>query len=97
MIRSFANPLSNDTGIAKFINTNAERRASTRLALIMGDVSSLNVKIKYNVIGFSLDRLLKDKIIPDPPSIMKTDVDGIEHLILQGAKNTLKRFTVNLH
>ena len=41
------------------------------------------------MVGFSLDDLLKNGAISKAPSLIKIDVDGIEHLILSGAKNTL--------
>ena len=49
----------------------------------------LNVKFKYKTLGVSLDHLLKYNLIT-PPSLIKIDVDGIEHLILNGAKSVLK-------
>ena len=43
----------------------------------------------YNTIGFDLDHLAKETKIP-LPDYVKIDVDGLEHFILSGAKNTLK-------
>ena len=45
--------------------------------------------IFYNTVGFSLDYLIENGILPSVPSLIKIDVDGIEHLILAGAKKTL--------
>ncbi len=42
----------------------------------------------YNTFGTSLDNLVKQKIL-DIPNYIKIDVDGIEELILIGAKNVL--------
>ena len=42
----------------------------------------------YNTFGTSLDNLIEKKIL-DLPDYIKIDVDGIEHLILFGAKNLL--------
>lgn len=42
----------------------------------------------YNTFGTSLDNLIKQKIL-DIPNYIKIDVDGIEELILIGAKNIL--------
>lgn len=44
---------------------------------------------EYKTIGTSLDFLSENEIIPIP-NYIKIDVDGIEHLILNGGKNTLK-------
>ncbi len=48
-----------------------------------------NVENKYSIVGSNLDFLIQAKVIPLPDYI-KIDVDGIEHLILSGAKNMLK-------
>lgn len=48
-----------------------------------------NIENKYSILGTSLDFLIQAKVIPLPDYI-KIDVDGIEHLILSGAKNMLK-------
>ena len=53
------------------------------------DGKSINEKIKYNTLGFSLDDLVEQKLIPFA-NYIKIDVDGIEHLILEGAENVLK-------
>jgi hypothetical protein len=41
-------------------------------------------------LGFTLDSLVELGLIPGNPRLIKIDVDGIEHLILRGAKKTLK-------
>jgi FkbM family methyltransferase len=46
-------------------------------------------KNKYKIFGTSLDNLVKNKVI-ETPDYIKIDVDGIEHLILIGAKNLLR-------
>ena len=43
----------------------------------------------YKILGTTIDFLIERKIMQIPDYI-KIDVDGIEHLILQGGKNTLK-------
>lgn len=85
------NPLSNITGVATFLNGNSdEGGALSAFGVEYGaDGKSINSNIKYSVVGFSLDDLLKNGVIIKPPSLIKVDVDGIEHLILSGAKNTL--------
>ena len=47
------------------------------------------IKNKYNLFGTSIDYLIQNKILK-VPNYIKIDVDGIEHLILKGAKNLLK-------
>ena len=46
-------------------------------------------EMKYKTYGTSIDYLLKNKIL-ETPDYIKIDVDGIEHLILEGGKNSLK-------
>ena len=48
-----------------------------------------NKKNNYSILGTNLDYLINLKILPIP-NYIKIDVDGIEHLILQGAKKTIK-------
>ena len=47
------------------------------------------IKNKYNIFGTNIDFLIENNIIKIP-NYIKIDVDGIEHLILNGAKNLLK-------
>ena len=47
------------------------------------------IKNKYNIFGTSIDSLIQNNILR-VPNYIKIDVDGIEHLILKGAKNLLK-------
>ena len=86
-----SNPLSNITGVATFTNGSAdEGGALSAFGVEYGyDGKPINSDIKYSVVGFSLDDLLKNGLISKAPSLIKIDVDGIEHLILSGAKNTL--------
>ncbi len=46
------------------------------------------VKNNYNILGSSIDHLVTKDIL-SCPNYIKIDVDGIEHLILNGATNTL--------
>jgi FkbM family methyltransferase len=45
----------------------------------------MNIKNSYKTFSTNIDSLIKNKII-EIPSYIKIDVDGIEHLILQGGK-----------
>ena len=56
---------------------------------------------QYFILGGSLDNLIKNKILPYP-NYIKIDVDGIEHLILEGAykvlsSNKLKGILIELY
>ena len=46
-------------------------------------------KISYQIMGTTIDYLVENKIV-EKPDFIKIDVDGTEHMILEGAKNTLK-------
>ena len=54
------------------------------------DGKSINSSLSVKVIGTSLDSLIENQTLEDLPNLVKIDVDGIEHLILSGAVNTLK-------
>ena len=47
-----------------------------------------NIKNNYQILGTSINQLLKQKIL-EIPNYIKIDVDGIEHLILKGGINAL--------
>ena len=86
-----SNPLSDSSGIATFINGNDQEAELLVLSVLIGfDGKPINSAIKYSVRGFQLDDLLANGVISEPPSIIKIDVDGIEHLILNGSKNILE-------
>jgi len=51
-------------------------------------IKKSDIKNKYNILGTSLDSLVRSKSI-DLPDYIKIDVDGIEHLILSGSKKIL--------
>ena len=86
-----SNPLSATTGVANFTNGNTdEGGALSAFGVNYGhDGKPIQSVVNYGLIGFALDDLLKNKIIPDKPELIKIDVDGIEHLILSGATKTL--------
>tara|TARA_B100000035_G_C20640872_1_gene396586 strand:- start:167 stop:565 length:399 start_codon:yes stop_codon:yes gene_type:complete len=46
-------------------------------------------KMKYQLFGTTINYLINNKIV-EVPDYIKIDVDGIEHLILEGADNCLK-------
>lgn len=49
--------------------------------------------MQYDMLGLSLDFMVSSGVVP-APSIMKVDVDGIEHYILRGAENVLRMPTL---
>jgi len=85
------NPLSNRTGLSNFkYGSNEEGGALSAFGVEFGfDGQRIDNNLDVNVIGFSLDQMLSDKLITTVPNLVKLDVDGIEHLIIEGAKNTL--------
>ena len=87
-----SNPLSESTGIAKFINGSAdEGGALSAFGVKYGfDGEPIISDITYSVLGFSLDDMFEKSVLTEQPSLIKIDVDGIEHLILKGATKTLK-------
>ena len=91
-----ANPLAVTTGIASFINGSAdEGGALSAFGVEYGhDGKPINSDIKYSILGFSLDDLIEKNILTEMPSLIKIDVDGIEHLILKGASKILKSKTL---
>ena len=50
---------------------------------------SFDSKMKYKILGTTIKNLLDNNIL-EIPNYIKIDVDGIEHLILEGAGNHLK-------
>jgi len=90
-IKIIPNPISNDTSIEPFINSNTtEGGALNAFGVEYGyDGKKIENEVQYSVLGFSLDDLIQKKIIEELPSLIKIDVDGIEHLILSGAKATI--------
>ena len=45
--------------------------------------------LEYDTIGMSLDFMLASGLVSETPSLIKIDVDGIEHLVLRGAEKVL--------
>lgn len=87
-----SNPLSERTGIAQFINGSTdEGGALSAFGVEYGyDGKPINGSVNYSVLGFSMDDLFEKKVLTEMPSLIKIDVDGIEHLILKGAIKTLR-------
>jgi FkbM family methyltransferase len=84
------NPLSINCGILPFkASTTREGDAGNAFGVNYGqNGTDIKTIISSQILGFSLDTLIEMKFI-NKPNLIKLDVDGIEHLILEGAKNTL--------
>jgi FkbM family methyltransferase len=50
--------------------------------------------MQYDMLGLSLDFMVSSGVLPQPPSIMKIDVDGIEHYVLRGAEKVLSSLSL---
>ena len=85
------NPLSNENGKARFIlSSSDEGGAMNAFGVNYGhDGNELNSEIEFDLLGLSLDSLISTGLIGEVPKLIKIDVDGIEHLILKGAIETL--------
>jgi FkbM family methyltransferase len=85
------NPLSNSTGLSNFkYGSSVEGGALSAFGVEFGfDGKHIDNNLDVNVIGFSLDQMLSEKLITTVPNLVKLDVDGIEHIIIEGGKNTL--------
>ena len=91
-IHIISNPLSNKQKINKFIvSDDIEGGALNAFGVRYGyDGKKIQNSFAFNLLGFALDDFFKMKIITKIPKLIKIDVDGIEHLILEGAQMTLK-------
>ena len=49
----------------------------------------LQTVLEYDTLGVTLDFMLASGLVSQQPSLIKIDVDGIEHLVLRGATRTL--------
>jgi FkbM family methyltransferase len=90
-IRIVTNPLTAQNEFADFkLQVIDEGGALSAFGVDHGqDGKPLQRLLSYQTCGFSLDYILSNGIITDQPSLIKVDVDGIEHLILRGARRTL--------
>ena len=91
-IKLISNPLSSQCGFADFkLSKDVDGGAFCGFGVDYGhDGEPLkNANISYTTYGFSLDYMYSTGVIKDKPTLIKIDVDGIEHLILEGGKNLL--------
>lgn len=84
-------PLSNKTMIDNFNYSDSTRGSAHSAFGVKYDQygKDLNIKSFYKVLGIKLDDLINLYKL-DYPDYIKIDVDGIEHLILEGSQKSLK-------
>ena len=92
LIQIITNPLSKENQFANFsLSMFEEGGTISSFGVEHGhDGTPLSKAISYQTLGFSLDFLIQNNILTEYPKMIKIDVDGIEHLILAGALETLK-------
>ena len=90
-VKIIANPLTEINQFADFnLSTTELGGALSAFGVNYGqDGKPLNKVCSYQTLGFTLDFLFASGLLTEVPSMIKIDVDGIEHLILRGAVNTL--------
>lgn len=91
VIRLVPTPLTAGEGFAPFtLTTCDESGALSAFGVDYGfDGQPLNPVLQYAVWGASLDFLRTISVLPEAPTMLKIDVDGIEDLILAGGTATL--------
>jgi len=89
-IKVIQNPLFKSTGIKNFKYGNTiEGGALSSFDVDYGfDGKKIYHELDVDVIGFSIDDMFKMGLLKDVPTMVKIDVDGIEHLILDGGIET---------
>jgi FkbM family methyltransferase len=90
LVTVISSPLSDKVGFGEFkYGSNVEGGALSSFGVNFGhDGNDIDTTVSSNVLGFTLDWLYENSIL-EVPTIVKIDVDGIEHIILKGAKNIL--------
>ena len=85
------NPLTEVNQVARFhLSMIEEGGAMSTFGADYGyDGMPLQPVMDYATVGVALDFLIDSGMIPDLPSMMKIDVDGIEHLVLRGSVGVL--------
>ena len=89
LISVVTNPLSDSLGFSDFLNGNIDEGGALSAFGVNYGYDGDTIQSKTNVLGCSLDKLFELKLIETKPNFIKIDVDGIEHLILNGALKVL--------
>ena len=94
-INLISNPLSKSRSISRFIiSEDDEGGALNAFGVEYGqDGKKIHKSIDFNTLGFSIDFMFDNKILNQLPTMIKIDVDGIEDLILEGARKTIQNPT----
>ncbi len=84
--------LTNSSKISQFNMSSVDYGAalSTFGEQYSHDGNKMNIKFSYKTLGLSLDNVCAEFNIPSPEYI-KIDVDGLEHLILDGANKSITK------
>ena len=84
-------PLTDSNEIATFrLSMLDEGGSMSSFGQVFGhDGSRLQTVLEYDTIGVTLDFMLASGLLRETPSLIKIDVDGIEHLVLRGAEKVL--------
>ncbi len=92
LIYVISNPLSNVNSISEFNYTSSiEGGALSSFGVDFNfEGKKLTSELTLNKLGFTVDELIENKYLIKKPNLIKIDVDGIEHLILDGCHKTLK-------
>jgi FkbM family methyltransferase len=90
-VELISNPLSDREGFAEFkLQSSEEGGSLSTFGVDFGhDGKTVRPVISYRTLGLSLDHMFESGLLSHHPRLVKIDVDGIEHLILEGARNTL--------
>jgi FkbM family methyltransferase len=85
------NPLTSENQVAPFHLSMLDEGGSmsTFGAETGHDGAALQTQLAYATTGMALDFMVEQGLIPQPPTMIKIDVDGIEHMILRGAEKVL--------
>ena len=92
LIYVISNPLSNISSIAEFnYSSSIEGGALSSFGVDFNfEGKKMISHLKLNKLGFTIDDLIESKYLSQKPNLIKIDVDGIEHLILDGCYKTLR-------
>ena len=85
------NPLTSENQVAPFHLSMLDEGGSmsTFGAATGHDGGVLQTQLAYSTPGMTLDFMVEQGLVPEVPTLIKIDVDGIEHLILRGAEKVL--------